>query len=136
MLAAGLIVGCGRDPCQKLVRSRGPVDAEIQSLSAEPGPRCGAGDPECGPEPLDSSGSSCFFPSKPRKRLPPDGASQHAGRDRACGHDGECRIAGCADVCVHYSLGRIRTTCEAPRWLDEKVWWCGCVESECSFFEQ
>ena len=136
LLSAGLIVGCGRDPCQKLVRSRGPVEEDLQSLSGEPGPRCGADDPGCGPEPLHSSGPSCFYSSKPRKRLLAGGASQHAGRDRACAHDGECRIAGCGEVCVHYSLGRIRTTCEAPRWLDEKVWWCGCADSACSFFDQ
>lgn len=134
-LGSVLLVCCGGDPCQKLVRTRGPVEQEVESLSSEPKPRCGSDDPACGPEPFDSSGHACLRAAKPRKRLPAGESPQRGGQNQACAHDGDCRIAGCGEVCVHYSLGRIRTSCEAPRGLDESAF-CGCVDNACAFFAQ
>jgi hypothetical protein len=135
MLGSVLLVCCGRDPCQRLARARGPAEEEGHSLLSEPQPRCASDEPACGPEPFDSSGPACFDATKARKRLPVGAASQRGGQDQACAHDGECRLAGCGEVCVHYSLGRIRTNCKAQDGLDENAF-CGCVDNECAFFEQ
>jgi len=135
LLGSVLLVCCGGNPCQKLARTRGPAEEEVQSLSSEPQPRCASDDPACGPQPLDSSGPACFYPSKSRKRLPAGESSPPSAREPACAHDGDCRIAGCGNVCVHYSFGRISTDCEAPGWLHENAF-CGCVNHACSFFEQ
>jgi hypothetical protein len=34
LLGAVLLVCCGRDPCQKLARTRWPVEDEVESLSS------------------------------------------------------------------------------------------------------
>jgi hypothetical protein len=135
LLTPVLLVGCGREPCQRLLHTRFPAEEEVQSLSSEPEPRCRSDEPACGPQPFDSSDHACFQASKPRKRLPAGESRHEGGREAACAHDGDCRIAGCGGVCVHYSLGRITTDCEGYDWLDENAF-CGCLDKACAFFEQ
>ncbi len=115
-----------------LLRPPPKVLSELDQL-VPPEARCSEEDPDCGPEPLRRGEPVCFRPAAARERLPP-GDEAPAPTFR-CAHDGECRIAGCGNVCVGYPYSHIETNCIGYPWLDDRAW-CGCVEGGCSFFRQ
>jgi hypothetical protein len=125
-------VSCAREPCQKLTGYWGSPEA-WRKHEDEPRPRCAAADPSCGPEPASRLDGACYRPSAERRRVPLDTPGK-GGQQNPCVHDGECLIAGCGNACVNYERRDLTTTCEDPGYLDEAF--CGCVEGQCSFFEQ
>lgn len=63
-------------------------------------------------------------------------ASETTDATRTCQQDGDCQIAGCGNVCVHYRAADIVTDCMAYRELETGDVLCGCVSNKCSFFRQ
>jgi hypothetical protein len=106
--------------------------------------RCMANDPACGPDP-PLSYRQCY--RSHAKRMPPvAGASwKRLGPGGACRHDGECRLAGCDEICASYRNPPSQVRCytrfdgefpEPPRGPEPDDLLCGCVEGQCRFFVQ
>ena len=101
--------------------------AEIEIVSA-PGPRCGADDPACGPQP--------YWDACPERPDPHPRATRHVvqGGSGACARDGECIIGGCGNQCVSTNEIPRVGTCELRGNLGHAL--CGCVAGRCAWFRE
>ena len=51
---------------------------------------------------------------------------------KACSYDGECVLNGCGNECDHWTDGAAAGKC--PLILKLQGAYCGCVESQCAWF--
>jgi hypothetical protein len=114
----------------------GASDAKLRVQVVQvvpPGPRCAASDPACGPLPYDAACAEQlgYRPGRARK---PVGryAAEAPATGEACGHDGECMVAGCGNECVSTREPSGAGTC--PYYTALKPALCGCVEGRCTWF--
>lgn len=120
---AAILVSCA--PCQTL-----PAGQRVEAATGAP--RCLPSDPSCGPQRMQSY-DACYRPRAARTTVL---AGETTDATRTCQHDGDCQIAGCGNVCVHYRAADIVTDCMAYRELETGDVLCGCVSNMCSFFRQ
>jgi hypothetical protein len=103
------------------------VSIHVDGIRNE-GPRCRPDDPKCGP--THARRAKPFDPKLPRKTKP------NSGRG-TCSHDGECNPVGCDhDACWSWQSGKKFGECfDPPRSPPVKAF-CGCIEGQCSLFQQ
>jgi hypothetical protein len=122
-------------------RALGRINLRLEVELALPvsplGLRCATSDPGCGPIPHDPTACIEDILHPERSRQPIDEESRGA-----CGHDGECAVVGCHQVCGPANeRSATETRCrkkgrivdpERQRLLDRAL--CGCVRGRCSWF--
>jgi hypothetical protein len=110
-------------------------------LSAERGPRCAPGDPDCGPVPYAAAcAAQLGYRASERRRPVSDGPS--GGPENACSGDGDCEPSLCErSWCVaakqnHGGCDEHQDSPEEQPKPELKAALCGCVSARCQWFTQ
>lgn len=113
--------------------SAAEATARVQvNILTDPGPRCAADDPACGPDPNNACLERTNYDARKQRKLVYGENSREPPVAGQCSHDGECVIGGCGNRCIPTSRGTSTSTCEGRLELEHA--YCGCVNTACVWF--